>query len=291
MSVDESANAKECTRVHIRWLIRRDMPEVLAIEQASFQEPWTEEEFLYYMRQRNTIGMVADLSEKVVALFTYELHEKHICLINLAVHPNYRNQGIGRQCMARLQSKISPERRTKIVALVPKSHEKLRSFFEKQEIEFRLTERKGTVTYESVLMAMAKKDVEEAQVIEDDFMKNYGKEPRDIGAMISNGTRYGIVARNKENGELLGYALYARELGGIDLNGEYGIIVKPKCRRKGIGRKLMMALVEQELPITVSDIYLFCKDQVDFLKAMGVPVPKPEKCVTVKWERNLTSSS
>ncbi len=122
-------------------------------------------------------------------------------------------------------------------------------------------------------------------------MNHYGKTPRDIGPMIANGTRYGIVARNKCDGEMLGYILYTRELSGIDLNGEYGIIVKPECRKQGIGRKLMTELVSQKLPITVSDIYLFCKKQVGFLKAMGVPVPKPEKFATVKWSGEPRTSS
>lgn len=289
MSATESTEVKganEQTRAHIRWMIRRDMPEVLAIEQASFKSPWIEEDFLCQLRQRHVIGMVAELGQKVVAFFTYELHEKHFCLINLAVHPDYRNQGIGRQCMAKLQSKLSSHGRTKIVVLVPESHEKMRSFFRDKEMEFRLTEFKGRVTYKPVLAAMTKKDVEEAQAIEDDFMADYGKKPRHINAMISNGTRYGVVARNKVDKELLGFVLYARELSGIDLNGEYGIIVKSECRKQGIGRKLMMELVSQKLPITVSDINLFCRDQVSFLKAMGVPVPKPQKYATVKWEGN-----
>ena len=33
-------------RVHIRWMIRRDMPEVLAIEAESFEFPWLEGELL-----------------------------------------------------------------------------------------------------------------------------------------------------------------------------------------------------------------------------------------------------
>ena len=42
--------AKAQVRVHIRWMIRRDMPEVLAIEHASFEFPWCEEEFLRVLR-------------------------------------------------------------------------------------------------------------------------------------------------------------------------------------------------------------------------------------------------
>ena len=39
--------------VQIRFLIRRDMSEVLEIEQDSFEFAWTEEEFLCCLRQRN----------------------------------------------------------------------------------------------------------------------------------------------------------------------------------------------------------------------------------------------
>jgi len=37
----------------IRWLIRRDMTEVLEIENASFEYTWNEEDFLHCLRQRN----------------------------------------------------------------------------------------------------------------------------------------------------------------------------------------------------------------------------------------------
>ena len=46
--------------VHIRWMIRRDMPEVLQIERTSFEYPWSEEDFIRCLRQRNCIGMVAE---------------------------------------------------------------------------------------------------------------------------------------------------------------------------------------------------------------------------------------
>src|SRR5690242_17145891 len=38
--------APELVRVHIRWMIRRDMPEVLGAERASFEFAWTEDDFL-----------------------------------------------------------------------------------------------------------------------------------------------------------------------------------------------------------------------------------------------------
>ena len=102
-------------RVHVRWMIRRDMPEVLAIEHAGFEFPWCEEEFLRVLRQRNCIGMVAELGERVVGFMIYELHKNKLFVLDFAVHPEFRRMGIGRQLIARLIGKLSSHRRTKIV--------------------------------------------------------------------------------------------------------------------------------------------------------------------------------
>ena len=55
-------------------MIRRDMPEVLAVEQEAFEFPWLEEDFTRCLRQRNCIGMVAEADDSVVAFMIYELH-------------------------------------------------------------------------------------------------------------------------------------------------------------------------------------------------------------------------
>jgi hypothetical protein len=73
---------KEQVRVHIRWMIRRDMPEVLQTEQESFEFAWTEEDFLRCLRQRNCIGMVAEQGEKVVGFMIYELHKSKLHILN-----------------------------------------------------------------------------------------------------------------------------------------------------------------------------------------------------------------
>ena len=55
MTIDHQAQL----RVHIRWMIRRDMAEVLEIERGAFEFPWFEEEFIRCLRQRNCIGVAA----------------------------------------------------------------------------------------------------------------------------------------------------------------------------------------------------------------------------------------
>lgn len=112
--------------IHIRWMIRRDMAEVLAISQAT-DHPWTEEDFLRCLRQRNCIGMVVESHEvpdeyPVIGYMIYELQKHSLELINLAVAPSYRRQGVGSKMLAKLASKLSAHRRRRISVLVRESN-------------------------------------------------------------------------------------------------------------------------------------------------------------------------
>lgn len=120
---------KQELRVHIRWMIRRDMPEVLQIEQDSYDHPWTEEEFLRCLRQRNCIGMVAELGEKVVGFMIYELHKQKLHILNFAVHSAHRRQRVGEQMMQKLVSKLSSHRRDCITLEVRESNLVSQLFF------------------------------------------------------------------------------------------------------------------------------------------------------------------
>ena len=121
--------AKAQVRVHIRWMIRRDMPEVLTIEHASFEYPWCEEEFLRVLRQRNCIGMVAEYGERVVGFMIYELHKAKLQVLNFAVAPEFRRQGVGHQMVAKLVGKLSSHRRTRIALSVRETNLPAQLFF------------------------------------------------------------------------------------------------------------------------------------------------------------------
>lgn len=101
--------------VHIRWMIRRDMPEVLDIESRCFEFPWSEEDFIRCLRQRNCIGMVAEEDDKVVGSMIYELHKNRLHVLNFSVHPDHHREGIGSAMVAKLTGKLSYERRNRIM--------------------------------------------------------------------------------------------------------------------------------------------------------------------------------
>ena len=82
-------------RVQLRWMIRRDMAEVLEIEQEAFEFPWSDEDFTRCLRQRNCIGMVAESGDSVVAFMIYELHRTRLHVLNLAVRRSHRRLGVG----------------------------------------------------------------------------------------------------------------------------------------------------------------------------------------------------
>jgi len=127
------------TDVHIRWMIRRDMPEVLEIENDSFERPWCEEDFVRLLRQDivrllrqenpSVIGMVCEYDDDVIGFYMFELHKTRIHVLNFAVAPCHRHEGVGSQMVDKLVSKLSPHRRTRILLEVRETNLDAQLFF------------------------------------------------------------------------------------------------------------------------------------------------------------------
>ena len=125
-------HGKDPICVHVRWMIRRDMPEVLDIESGSFEFPWSEEDFIRCLRQRNCIGMVAEHDENIVGFMIYELHKAKLHILNFAVRSESRRRGVGRQMVRRLVDKLSQQRRKEIMLEVRESNLLAQMFFKNQ---------------------------------------------------------------------------------------------------------------------------------------------------------------
>lgn len=132
----EIGDTETIIRVHIRWMIPRDMPEVLEIENESSAFPWSEEDFIRRLRQRNCIGMAAgprDDSEweieRVDGFMIYELHRTRLHLLSFAVAKDMRRQGVARQMVEELIAKLLPQRRTRIMLEVRETNREAQEFF------------------------------------------------------------------------------------------------------------------------------------------------------------------
>ena len=122
MSNDATQTASQC---HIRWMIRRDMPEVMAIKSL----PWTEDEFNRILRLRNHIGIVAEHEEKIAGFMIYGLYKTRIDIANFAVAADMRRCGIGTQMAVKQVSKLSAQRRSSIGIVVPEPNLPAQLFF------------------------------------------------------------------------------------------------------------------------------------------------------------------
>lgn len=117
----------------IRWLLRQDMPAMLAIERVSFEFPWSEQDFLETLWVRGVIGNVLTSSEQpgsdIRAFMIYQLKQGGIELLRLAVDPHFCREGYGRRMVGKLTSKLSAVRRTWIAANVRASNLDAQLFF------------------------------------------------------------------------------------------------------------------------------------------------------------------
>jgi len=81
-----------------------DLPELLAIESASFSQPWSKGAFLSELKKRPTSLYLIrqESSPGILGYICFWVVADEIQMLNLAVHPDYRRQGFGRQLMAYL---------------------------------------------------------------------------------------------------------------------------------------------------------------------------------------------
>lgn len=130
---DDNCRGAGKADVHIRWMIRRDMPEVLNIEQLNFEFPWAEDDFLRCLRQRNVVGMVAECrsTDTIRGYMIYELMGDHIHLLNFAVLPSWQRWGVGSQMVRKLVGKLG-QRRKRITLEVRETNLPALLFFKSQ---------------------------------------------------------------------------------------------------------------------------------------------------------------
>ena len=135
------ARTKHVALSQIRWMIRRDLDEVLQIDALCFVEPWTKEVILTNLRQRNCIGMVIENGEDLLGFVVYELHKNRLNILRFCVHPDHRLRGIGRQMFDKLVVKLHQQRRRALTALVNEQELDAQKFFRALGFRVRAIER------------------------------------------------------------------------------------------------------------------------------------------------------
>lgn len=80
----------------LREIDKKDLPELIEIENLTQIAPWTMDTFLHCLRA-HYLGWVVE-RENVTVGFIFVTQEAGEChILNVCVHPDFQNQGIGRQ--------------------------------------------------------------------------------------------------------------------------------------------------------------------------------------------------
>jgi [ribosomal protein S18]-alanine N-acetyltransferase len=85
----------------IRKMTVEDVPAVVKLDRISFNLPWPERSFRYELTDNPASRCwVADIDGKVVAMIVVWLIVDEAHVANIATHPDYRRQGIGKRLLA-----------------------------------------------------------------------------------------------------------------------------------------------------------------------------------------------
>lgn len=119
------------TCIHLTYMIRRQVHEVLSIDAGSFskRKRWTEEGLLRRLRKRNCIGIVATFGDTVVGFCVYELNLTHFRILRMAVSPDWRHRNIGDRMIQRLGLKLTDKRNHVLASLPSNAPSGLKRFF------------------------------------------------------------------------------------------------------------------------------------------------------------------
>jgi ribosomal-protein-alanine N-acetyltransferase len=109
-------------------MVKKDLPDVVKVEQSAFGEPWGDDEFKYYLKKRNCIGKVATYNEKIVGFVVYEVNEDSITILNMAVDYTKQRRKIGTEIIKHVQQKIGGKRE-KITVVIRETNLDAQLFF------------------------------------------------------------------------------------------------------------------------------------------------------------------
>lgn len=107
----------------------QDLEEVLAIERLSFSDPFSKGIFESELTHEKATLLAAVKKGRVIGYIDYWFVAGELHVINLAVSPNERGQGLASRLMAEMTRKVS--RATTIFLEVRESSAAARQFYEK----------------------------------------------------------------------------------------------------------------------------------------------------------------
>ncbi|HYY73509.1 MAG TPA: ribosomal protein S18-alanine N-acetyltransferase [Solirubrobacterales bacterium] len=97
--------------IDVRRVVYSDLPAVLAIERRSFQTPWSLAMFVLELSKPSGICLAADGDEGLIGYLVCSRYADVWHLMNVAVTPEWRRQGVASRLLERLFEEAGPDAR------------------------------------------------------------------------------------------------------------------------------------------------------------------------------------
>lgn len=102
-----------------RWMIQRDLPQVIELDREWMGElAWGEEEFSSFLKQRGVTAAVVEHDDEIVAYVLYLLKPNAIEIDRLVVADRMRRQGVATGIVQWLQGKVEKQTRRHCVTAI-----------------------------------------------------------------------------------------------------------------------------------------------------------------------------
>lgn len=122
---------KDKTFLDLRPMDKVDLHEVSRIERASFDDPWTHKELELALHSDKHICSVLQRNGRLAGYLIAIRYRTHYELLNLAVDPEFRKQGLGGRLVGELKYRLR-RRDDAIVAYVRETNLPAQLFFKRQ---------------------------------------------------------------------------------------------------------------------------------------------------------------
>jgi len=107
-------NLQACNLVDLKSNIRPmridDLPQVQAVDEISFSNPWPKNAYRFeLLENQNGYCWVAEMNDRIVGMIVCWLIIDEMHIATIAVHPDHRQRGIGRQLVVAALKALIPQ--------------------------------------------------------------------------------------------------------------------------------------------------------------------------------------
>jgi len=106
-----------------------DIENVIAIERASFRFPWSTRFFLDELQVDCARSILAEVDGRIVGYVLFWMLAEEVDIHNIAVHPDFRRQGVGRLLLEQVVAAARRQERLRVTLDVRSSNAQAQSLY------------------------------------------------------------------------------------------------------------------------------------------------------------------